>query len=140
MAAFNEEYISECNKHYVRAFRRAGDKGFVKLQEYCMSRHERGILVIEVGAKEIGDTYTPTTFKGVDPERRFVSWQQLHAKWHKIPGIDVTLAEAKKCVDAYDPQTSLLWMFVVSDGTDRMLFQLAKIDKLPPPEDIVDTK
>jgi hypothetical protein len=119
---YTEKYIHDCHIKFMREFANQSIENIKRIQERCLEKYPRGINVIIIPDNEIGRTYTRTsTF---DPGRVFMSYEQLiDRESFTNPFSEDVLQNAKEEIDTYDPQTSLIWLFVVNgQNVSSMMF------------------
>ncbi len=106
-------YFQRACDYYILQVNLQGDSGKQEIIRRCKAKYARGINVVAVTATQLKHTFTPHFL--VDPGRIFLTYERLV---ENVQGLDEeVLAEAKKQIEGYNPDDTLLYLLVTIGKT-----------------------
>ena len=68
-------YFRRCADYYMKMLQLSGEENRADLAERCRAKYPRGVNLVAVDQKAIGDTFMPNFF--VDPGRIFLTYERF---------------------------------------------------------------
>jgi hypothetical protein len=149
-----DKYISRANQYFLQVFNMQETWGIKHVHQRCLAKYPRGINLVYVTKEELGETYCPDFMVPPDryfwnykrlaagliytvpPDRYFLNYERLaagqifteSADKPSEPLGDKVLKEIKDSIDSYDPQRSILWLFIAPNDQGGSHVEVVKAD------------
>ncbi len=105
---------------YLRLWRQQGYENRKEIGRRCRAKYPRGINIVEVKQSDIdNELFTPHIMVPHKFDRIFLNYERLLTDAFTTPFPEDTAKCCKELIDTYDPNKTVLWLFVLTGSKEN---------------------